>query len=79
MSDIKQRQRIMYGCDLEEFVESVERSMTFQLPCGKAMVIMSILSDAQEEIAMGLTEQGRQTINRAKYLVRRYLGPETGQ
>lgn len=77
MTTLKERQNAMYGCDLEDFIESVEQSMTFQLPCGKMMVIMSILSDAQEEIAMGQANRARQTVNRAKYLVQRYLKHST--
>lgn len=32
---------------------------------------ISLMSDAQEEIAMGLHEKARQTLNRAKYIAMR--------
>jgi hypothetical protein len=74
----KQRKLQMFGCDLDAFVESVDTSLTLKA-CGPSMVIISILSDAQEEIAMGDTERARQTINRAKFLVDRFLSKDTGE
>ena len=38
---------------------------------GKSMLAMSILSDAQERIAVGHGDIARQYINRAKYIISR--------
>lgn len=64
MAQSKEEQIKMYGCELEPFMESVKDSMTDPL-----MAAMSIMSDAQEEIARGLDERARQGLNRAKYLI----------
>ena len=53
---------------MKDFVESVKNSTAYKVG-GLEMVIVSLLSDAQEEIANGMSEQARQTINRVKYLV----------
>ena len=62
------RQQAVYGCDIEEFVDSVFESITYQA-CGANMVVSSLMSDAQEQIANGDSEGARQTLNRAKYLL----------
>lgn len=62
----------MYGLDIEAYVKSVEESFVFKYT-GPGMIIISQLSDVQEEIERGLTEQARQRINRVKHLVNRYL------
>jgi diaminopimelate decarboxylase len=62
------RSQKMYGCDIEEFMDSVTSSVTFEL-CGISMVIASQLSDVQEMYARGMTEEARQTINRVKYMI----------
>jgi hypothetical protein len=53
----------MYGCDINEFMDSVDGSHTDYL-----MAAMSVLSDSQE-LLRGDTEAARQAINRAKYLI----------
>ena len=62
------REISMYGCDIEDFVDSVFDSITYQA-CGASMVVASLMSDAQELMAYGDTESARQTLNRAKYLL----------
>lgn len=57
-----------FGCDPEEFVKDVEASVTFQVS-GIGMVLMSMLSDAQEELAHGQADKARKTMNRVKYLI----------
>lgn len=73
--------RNCYGCDPVEFKQSVEDSLTFKLS-GPGMVIMSLLSDAQEMVAHGpydsdtlsnIMEDQRKLINRAKFLVIEYM------
>lgn len=58
----------MFGCDINEFRKSVEESATYQCS-GKNMVVMSLMSDAQEEMAHGMYETARQTLNKAKYIL----------
>lgn len=60
-----------YGSTEAAIVESVENSMTFKFS-GPGMVIASYLSDAQEVMQFGNTEQARQYINIAKMLMMRY-------
>jgi hypothetical protein len=48
--------------------EWIERSITYKV-AGRDMFVASILSDAQELISMGATEQARQLINRAKWVL----------
>jgi hypothetical protein len=68
----KEREISMYGCEIAEFKESMEQSMTFKCS-GAAMIVMSLMSDAQEELAHGVEEAARQTLNRAKWTVCEYL------
>lgn len=59
----------IYGCDdIEEFVDSVFESLTYQA-CGANMVVASLMSDAQEQMVHGDIEGARQALNRAKYLL----------
>lgn len=60
-----------YGNTEAAIVESVEKSMAFKFS-GPGMVIASYLSDAQEVMSFGDTEQARQYINIAKMLMMRY-------
>jgi len=61
-----------YGCSAAELRASVEGSITARLS-GYGMVAMSMLSDAQEELARNMNEQARQTINRAKWVIGTYV------
>jgi hypothetical protein len=71
----------MFGCTataFEAFIASVDASITKQV-AGPGMVVMSLLSDAQEHMAHGDLDEARQTINRAKYLISHYrLGLNAG-
>ena len=74
---ITDQERIMFGCNMSDFMDSVVASPTYQdalQDCkghdvAFAKVAMSLLSDAQEEVARGWQEEARKTINRAKYLL----------
>jgi hypothetical protein len=55
----------MYGCNFQDFLESVTDSITYKLS-GANMVVAGLMSDAQEQMAFGDTESARQTLNRAK-------------
>lgn len=58
----------MYGCNIERYKEQVKSDLTYKF-VGGAMSVASILSDAQELMAMGDTESARQLLNRAKALL----------
>ena len=60
--------KMMYGCDIEAFKESVKDSFTYKFQ-GGYMVIASLLSDAQEQLAHGQDFGARQTLNKAKALI----------
>ena len=60
--------KMMYGCDIEAFKESVKDSFTYKVT-GGYMVIASLLSDAQEQLAHGDDFGARQTLNKAKALI----------
>jgi hypothetical protein len=55
----------MYGCNFQDFLESVTDSITYQLT-GANMVVAGLMSDAQEQMAFGDVEGARQSLNRAK-------------
>jgi hypothetical protein len=70
----EEREEKMFGCREAELKEAVEKSLTFQLS-GPAMVAASMMSDAQEELARGMNEEARQTLNRAKFVLFEYVSP----
>jgi len=66
--DIEQKIHLMYGCtkdDLDELIAEADEPFMG----GRRMLAMSILSDAQERIAIGHGDIARQYINRAKYVI----------
>ena len=65
------RERSMYGCRITDFKDSIEDSFTFKVS-GPTMIVMSLMSDAQEEMAHNMVENARQTINRAKWVLSEY-------
>ena len=65
----------MYGCTVADMRATVEESLDLRFG-GGAMVAMSMLSDAQEEVARGMQEHARQTINRAKWVIHNYCRHE---
>jgi len=58
----------MYGCDTEELDTLISDAQQPYMG-GINMLAMSILSDAQECIAIGSFDRARQFINRAKYVI----------
>jgi hypothetical protein len=60
--------KMMYGCDIEAFKESIKDSFTYKFT-GGYMIIASLLSDAQEQLAHGDDFGARQTLNKAKALI----------
>jgi len=68
----RQQEYTMYGCSADEFKRIVEDSITFRLS-GPSMIVAGLMSDAQEEMAHGMIEQARQTLNRAKLVLFDYV------
>lgn len=66
----EERQMDMFGCllsDLDVDIQQCKDHPVYSLT-GFAM---SVLSDAQEQMAMGLYDKSRQYINIAKYIIRK--------
>jgi hypothetical protein len=59
----------MYGMP-KEWLDELVDDWQEPLMGGLQMLAMSILSDAQERIALGDGETARQYINRAKYIIK---------
>ena len=67
----------MYGCTEAQMREAVESSITFKFS-GPAMVVASMMSDAQEMMAyeqpdFNTIEDQRQLLNRAKFVLFTYI------
>ena len=67
----------MYGCTEAQMREAVESGSTFRFS-GPAMVVASMLSDAQEMMAyeqpnLHTIEDQRQLLNRAKFVLFTYI------
>lgn len=71
--NLKAQQQSMFGGVTSEQIDEGVRQTRMLSPSGAVMAAMSMLSDAQEEIALGRIEQARQTINRAKYVIATHL------
>ena len=68
-----------YGCTEAQLREQIESSITFKVS-GAEMIVGSLMSDAQEEISpeygpvtAARLERARQTLNRAKFVLFRYV------
>jgi hypothetical protein len=73
----RQRQINMYGCTEQDLRDSVESSITFKTS-GPAMIVASMMSDAQEMMAyekpsFATIESQRQLLNRAKFVLFEYI------
>lgn len=73
------REVSMYGCTEAQMREAVESSSTFKFS-GPAMVVASMMSDAQEmvnteygEVDFMRAEDARQQLNRAKFVLFTYI------
>ena len=67
----------MYGCTEAQMREAVESSSSFRFS-GPAMVVASMMSDAQEMMAyeqpdFNTIEDQRQLLNRAKFVLFEYI------
>lgn len=65
----EEKQTLMYGCP-QEWIDELIEDYSEPLMGGLQMLAMSMLSDAQERIALGDGNTARQYINRAKYVIR---------
>lgn len=61
-----------YGMTAEDIREEYMNSITARLS-GLEMVVMGILSDAQELLAMGRSEDSRKQMNVAKFILSEML------
>jgi hypothetical protein len=73
------REVSMYGCTEAQMREAVESSITFKMT-GPAMIVASMMSDAQEmvnteygEVDSMRAEDARQQLNRAKWVLFTYI------
>ena len=68
----KEQMEACFGCeDIEEFCLALEKTFAFRFN-GPAFCAISMMSDAQEQIAFCDAEGARKTLNRAKYLLEKY-------
>jgi hypothetical protein len=77
LTEQEKRQVGMYGCTEAQMREAVELSSTFRFS-GPAMVVASMMSDAQEMMAyeqpdFNTIEDQRQLLNRAKFVLFEYI------
>ena len=61
-----------YGMPEADIREQYMNSITAKLS-GQEMVVMSVLSNAQELLAMGMTNQARKQMNVAKFILSEML------
>ena len=66
---MEQQQMDMYGMP-KEWLDELVTDWQEPLMGGLTMLVMSVLSDAQERIALGHDDTARQYINRAKYIIK---------
>jgi len=59
----------MFGMP-KEWLDELITDWQEPLMGGLTMLVMSVLSDAQERIALGHDDTARQYINRAKYIIK---------
>jgi hypothetical protein len=63
------RNEQMYGfADFDAYIDSVKVSISYRFS-GANMVVASLMSDAQEQMAFGDTEGARKTLNIAKSII----------
>lgn len=87
LTEQQKREVRIYGCTVEQMKEAVEESLTFRFS-GPAMYAASLMSDCQEMLAHGngqigisgapeintmVSEDIRQALNRAKWILSTYI------
>jgi len=83
LTEQEKREVRMYGVTVAGMRESVESSFTFKFS-GPAMMVASLMSDAQEmvnteygDVDYMRAEDARQCLNRAKWILFEYVMPKT--
>jgi hypothetical protein len=86
LTEQEKREVRMYGVTEAGMRESIESSLTFKLS-GPAMIVASMMSDAQEMVSYGpydsdtlanIMEDQRQLLNRAKFVLFTYIMDRDG-
>ena len=82
LTEKEKREVRMYGVTEAGMRESIESSITFRLS-GPAMIVASMMSDAQEMMAyeqpdFNVIEDQRQLLNRAKFVLFTYVMDREG-
>ena len=79
LTEQEKREVRMYGCTEAQMREAVESSITFKMT-GPAMIVASMMSDAQEMVSTEYgpvddmrAEDARQQLNRAKWVLFTYI------
>ena len=77
LTEQEKREVRMYGCTEADMRENIESSITFKFS-GPAMIVASMMSDAQEMMAysepdFNTIEDQRQLLNRAKWVLMTYI------
>ena len=79
LTEQEKREVRMYGCTEADMRENIESSITFKFS-GPAMIVASMMSDAQEminteygEVDFNRAEDARQQLNRAKWVLMTYI------
>ena len=62
-----------FGCTEEQMREEFERKLNSRRRNCAAMMAMSLLGDAQDELTWGDVKDARQAINRAQWIISEYL------
>lgn len=70
IDQIKAQMQEMYGVDAIGKWHDINNELSFG---DDKMLLASMLSDVQEMIRFGMNEEARQTLNRAKWLIREHL------
>ncbi len=80
LTEQEKREVRMYGVTVAQMREAVESSITFRLLKDPAMIVASMMSDAQEmisteygEVDFNRAEDARQQLNRAKWVLATYI------
>lgn len=71
ITEQERREIDCFGTTVESLRKAVEESFAFQYT-GFTSAAMSLMSDAQEEIALGHSEKARQLLNCAKWVLSTY-------
>ena len=64
---MSEREIKMFGCTKAQIDEADAEALGHPM-----MRIMGLMSDAQTQMAMGMNEEARQTLNVAKYLISKH-------